>query len=73
MKPMRTPQVLWKEHSPSVVSKVKMAVMKEANEGRRKVERIEMTRKILRKIVKSCYNKDFRKVTPERRRFLISS
>ena len=54
-----------------VVSKVKMAVMKEANEGRRKVERIEMTRKTLRKIVKSCYNKDFRKVTPERRRFLI--
>ena len=54
-----------------VVAKVKLAAIKEANEGKRKVERIGMTRGILESIMKACYNKDSGKVTPEKRRFLL--
>ena len=54
-----------------VVNKVKLAVVKEANEGKRKVERIGMTKEILEVIVKSCYNKDSKLVLPERRRFMM--
>ena len=54
-----------------MVSKVKMAVLKQVNEGKRKVVREGMTKRILEKIMKACYRKDHRKVTPERRRFLL--
>ena len=55
-----------------LVAKVKMAVIKEANEGKKKkVERIRMTKKALEKIMKVCYRSDARKVVPERRRFLM--
>ena len=54
-----------------VVAKVKLAAVKEANEGKRKVVRIGMTRDILEVIMKACYKRDFRRVTPERRRFLL--
>ena len=54
-----------------VVAKVKMAIIKEANEGKRKIERIGMTRKTLKMIMMACYKEDFREVEPERRRFLL--
>ena len=54
-----------------VVAKVKLAAIKEANEGKRKVERIGMTKSILESIMKACYRRDYREVTPERRRFLL--
>ena len=56
--------------SPVVVN-VKKAIMKEANKGKKKAERIGMTKKKLLKIFESCYDEDFRKVEPERRRFLL--
>ena len=56
--------------SPVVVS-VKKAIVKEANKGKKKAERIGMTKKKLLKIFESCYEEDFRKVEPERRRFLL--
>ena len=54
-----------------VVAKVKMAIIKEANEGKEKLERIGMTKKTLKKIVKAFYKEDFKEVEPERRRFLL--
>ena len=54
-----------------VVAKVKMAIIKKANEGKRKIERIGMTRRTLKKIMKGCYKEDYKKVKPERRRFLL--
>ena len=55
--------------SPVVVN-VKKAIVKEANKGKKKAERIGMTKKKLLKIFEACYDEDFRKVEPERRRFL---
>ena len=55
----------------SVVVNVKKAIIKEANEGKKKMERIGMTKKKLEKIMKACYKEDFREVEPERRRFLL--
>ena len=54
----------------SVVIKVKKGIVKEANTGKKKAERIGMTKKKLLKIFEACYDEDFRKVEPERRRFL---
>ena len=55
-----------------LVAKVKMAAIKEANEGKKKkVERIRMTKGTLEKIMKVWYRSDARKVVPERRRFLM--
>ena len=56
--------------SPVVVN-VKKAIVKEANRGKRKAERIGMTKSKLLKIFDSCYKEDFTKVEPERRRFLL--
>ena len=56
--------------SPAVVN-VKKAIVKEANRGKRKAERIGMTKSKLLKIFDSCYKEDFTKVEPERRRFLL--
>ena len=55
----------------SVVIKVKKGIVKEANTGKKKAERIGMTKKKLLKIFEACYDEDFRKVEPERRRFLL--
>ena len=55
----------------SVVIQVKKGIVKVANTGRRKTERIGMTKKKLLKIFEACYDEDFRKVEPERRRFLL--
>ena len=52
--------------SPVVVN-VKKAIMKEANKGKKKAERIGMTEKKLEKIMEACYKEDFREVDPERR------
>ena len=46
-------------------------IVKEANKGKKKAERIGMTKKKLLKILEACYEEDFRKVEPERRRFLL--
>ena len=54
-----------------LVAKVKMAIVKGANDGKKKMERIGMTKKKLEKIMKACYKEDFKEVTPERRRFLL--
>ena len=54
-----------------LVAKVKMTIIKEANEGKRKMERIGMTKKTLKKIMKAFYKEDFEEVEPERRRFLL--
>ena len=54
-----------------VVAKVKMGIIKEANEGKRKIKRIGMTKKTLKTIMKACYRKEFKEVEPERRRFLL--
>ena len=54
-----------------VVVSVKEAIVKEANKGKKKAERIGMTKKKLLKIFDSCYKEDCRKVEPERRRFLL--
>ena len=56
--------------SPVVVN-VKKAIVKEANKGKKKAERIGMTKKKLLKIFYSCYRSDFTEVEPERRRFLL--
>ena len=56
--------------SPVVVN-VKKAIVKEANRGKRKAERVGMTKSKLLKIFDSCYKEDFTKVEPERRRFLL--
>ena len=56
--------------SPLVVM-VKMVIVKGANDGKKKMERIGMTKKKLEKIMKACYKEDFEEVTPERRRFLL--
>ena len=53
----------------SVVVNVKKGIIKEANKGKQKAERIGMTKKKLLKIFESFYEEDFRKVEPERRRF----
>ena len=37
-----------------VVAKVKMAIIKGANDGKKKMERIGMTKKKLEKIMKAC-------------------
>ena len=50
---------------------MKKAIVKEANKGKRKTERIGMTRKKLLKILEVCYKEDFREVEPERRRFFL--
>ena len=50
---------------------MKKAIVKEANRGKRKAERIGMTKSKLLKIFDSCYKEDFTKVEPERRRFLL--
>ena len=55
----------------AVVVNVKKAIVKEANEGKKKAERIGMTKKKLEKIIKVCYKEDFKEVEPERRRFLL--
>ena len=55
----------------AVVVNVKKAIVKEANGGKKKVERIGMTKKKLEKIMEVCYKEDFREVEPERRRFLM--
>ena len=55
----------------SLVVNVKKAIVKEANEGKKKMERIGMTKKKLEKIMKACYKEDFKEVEPERRRFLL--
>ena len=57
--------------SPSRSSLVKKGIVKEANKGKKMVERIGMTKKKLLKIFYSCYDSDFAKVEPERRRFLV--
>ena len=56
--------------SPVVVS-VRKAIVKEANKGKKKVERVGMTKVKLLKIFESCYEQDWKKVEPERRRFLL--
>ena len=56
--------------SPVVVS-VRKAIVKGANGGKRKVERVGMTKDKLLKIFDSCYREDFTEVEPERRRFLL--
>ena len=50
------------------MSKVKLAMLKQANEGKRKVVRIGMTKKILEKIMKACYRKNFKEVIPEKKK-----
>ena len=55
----------------AVVVNVKRAIVKEANRGKKKMERIGMTKKKLEKIMKVCYKEDFREVEPERRRFFL--
>ena len=50
---------------------MKKAIVKEANKGKKKAERIGMTKKKLLKIFEACYKEDFREVDPERRRFLL--
>ena len=54
-----------------LVSKVKLAVLKQANEGKRKVVRIGMTKRILEKIMKACYRKNFKEVIPEKEGFSL--
>ena len=54
-----------------VVNKVKLAVVKESNEGKRKVERIGMSKEVLEVIVKNFYRKNFCQVPPEKRRFML--
>ena len=54
-----------------MVVNVKKAIVKEANKGKKKAERIGMTKKKLEKIMEACYKEDFREVEPERRRFLL--
>ena len=49
-----------------LVAKVKMAIIKEANEGKKNIERIGMTRKTLKKVMKACYREDDKKVVPEK-------
>ena len=50
---------------------MKKAIVKEANKGKKKAERIGMMKKKLLKILEACYKEDFREVDPERRRFLL--
>ena len=54
-----------------LVAKVKMAIVKGANDGKKKMERIGMTKKKLEKIMKACYKEDFEEVRPERRFLLM--
>ena len=56
--------------SPVVVS-VRKAIVKGANGGKRKVERVGMTKVKLLKIFDACYREDSSEVEPERRRFLL--
>ena len=54
-----------------VVSKVKMAAIKEANFGKKKTVRKGMTLQLMKIIIDSCYKRNSSLVLPERRRFLI--
>ena len=54
-----------------MVNKVKLAVIKDVNKGRKKMSRIVMTREMIMKIVKVCYHKDYMRIKPQRRRFMI--
>ena len=54
-----------------MVVSVKKAIVKGANGGKRKAERVGMTKGKLLKIFDSCYREDFTEVEPERRRFLL--
>ena len=62
----------WQSPSKSpLVINVKKAIVKDANKSKRPVEWVGMTRAKLIRIFHACYNKDFSKVLPERRRFFI--
>ena len=54
-----------------VVSKVKMAAIKEANFGKKKTVRKGMTLQLMKIIIDGCYKRNSWLVLPERRRFLI--
>ena len=53
------------------VSPVMNKAIKQKNEGRKKMVRVGMTRKMMEKIVKVCYDEDNKKVEASRRRFMI--
>ena len=56
--------------SPLVIG-VKKAILKEVNKSKVVTERVGMTKAKLVKIVEGCYDEDYVKVAPERRRFLV--
>ena len=60
--------------SPSVspvVNKGKMAAIKQKNEGRKKMVRVGMKRRMMKRIVKVCYDDNDKKVEASRRRFMV--
>ena len=52
-----------------MVAKVKFAVLKLANEGKRKVVREGLSKRVLEKIMKTCYRRSYRDVISWKRRF----
>ena len=55
----------------SLVINVKKGIIKQVNKSKESVERIGMTKSKLMKIFDAYYDRDFAKVLPENRRFLI--
>ena len=50
-----------------VVNKGKMAAIKQKNEGRKKMVRVGMKRRMMKRIVKVCYDDNDKKVEASRR------
>ena len=53
-----------------IVAKVKLAAFKDANEGKRKIQRRGLKMTDIKMMMKKCYRKDASKVKPERRRMV---